>query len=342
MKIYAEWYGKGHCREARPGETFRWSGPVGSLKVEPHERVCVYAGADDDGRAPFHYAGWYPEFKFYGPWTQGPGLRLVKVEKSDPAPDALVRLSGWKRWSNGRYRVDFHLPPGEFADCSRYFVNDFLEEIELRCDGQLEMYEHGSFGGRAWPYTARGVHELGPSGAARQVSSLRWTLDGWTERGVEFGAPRNKRKIGEAVAFQGTLAIDPSSPADEVTDATTIGHSEAATYEFHWSVTAGITVSASVKASTGALPGGEVTAGVSASLEAQTGQSRSVTATQDLSKTLEVKGSPGDVIRYDLLVEHFIADVPVRQTLVNDRTGLSSTREGVVHCRYSESQARVR
>ena len=294
------------------------------------------AGPTEDTHAPYLYSGWYPETKFRG--LDVPSRKLIKCEHVDIDDASLLTVRAISRWSNGQYAIVHRIPPGEYPGAERYFPNDRIEEIEFSALGEVIVYEHGQYGGR-YVSLPPGAYSLNDYNLGNQVSSLKYSLDAWQDIGCRFGAIRNKQLIGESIAAQDTVTNDHGRAM--FGHKVSIGHQEQSTFAWNWNVTAGITISASVKASTGALPGGEVTAGIEAKLETTTGQERSVSYTQDVTRECEVSLDPGDKAVVELLVQHYTAEVDVVQRLRNLRTHQEIEREGTVFCRYSDALARL-
>ena len=335
-KVHSEWYGGGDVLPLAPGEQKLCDFPIGSVSVDEHERLVIFHGPTEDNQAPFLYSGWYPETQFRGLNVQS--RKLIKCEHVDIDDASLLTVRAVARWSNGHYDIVHRVPPGDYDSAVRYFPNDRIEQVEFSAAGILEVYEHGGYGGRHVSLPP-GTYNLSDYNLANQVSSLKYSLDAWEDIGCRFGDIRNKSKIGHSVAAEATVINDHGRAL--FGHKVSVSHQESASFSWNWSVTAGITVSASVKASTGALPGGEVTAGIEASLSATTGQERSVSYTQDVTRECEVSLDPGDSAVVELLVEHYTAEVDVVQRLRNQRTKQEIEREGTVLCRYSDAHARL-
>ena len=339
-KIFSGWWQSGTMLELKPGEQRVWAEPVGSLVVPDGERVVIYHEAAQDNKAPFFYAGTYAEMYHLRGYAQHNRPKLIRCMASDVETAALATLKSRHQWSNGYYDSIFQLPPGDYdgQDAGRHFPNDRLTAVAFTAAGELEVFEHGGYGGRhvALP---PGAHDLAAYGLQGQVSSIRYRLDSFEQVGVDFGEVENKQPIGEAV-----FASDPVRNTSQVKGSyqVSVSRKEAASFSWQWSVTAGVTLGASVKASTGALPGGEVTASVEVSLAATTGQERQKTVEQDLSRSLSVELEPGQAALLELLVRHYVAQVPIRQQLKNQRTGVVHTREGHVRCRFSQAEAVIK
>ena len=309
---------------------------IGSVEVAEHERLVIYRGPTEDDLAPFIYSGWYPETKFRD--LAVPGRKLVKCEHVDIDDASLLTLKAVARWSNGHYDIVHRVPPGDYDSAIRYFPNDRVEVAEFSAAGTLEIFQDGGYGGQHVTLNP-GQHNLADYGLANQLSSLKYKLDSWQQVACTFGDIRNKKKIGESVAAQDTVTNDHEKAL--FNEKVAVSHEEQASFQWNWSVTAGVTVSMEVKASTGALPGGEVTAGIEASLSATTGQEHSVSYTQNVTRECEVSLEPGDSAVVELLVQYYTADVDVVQRLRNLRTGQEIERSGIVSCRYSDAHARL-
>ena len=338
-RVYEGWYRQGRYTDIPAGQSAIVEHPIGSFDVAlGKETLTVFAGTTDDGRAPILYDGEmeaYHAFKYMG----HAGGKLVQCAHIDIDPEAFMTLAWRHQWSNGHYDTTWKLPPGNYPNAIRYFPNDRIQSVAFGAAGQVEVFADGGYAG-SHVALGPGAHDLHPYGLAGYVSSMKYTLDGWAVVENRFGSIRNKRQVGEAVAVKDRATNTHSSVTGDVS--ITMSHSETAAYSWDWSVTAGITVSASVTASTGALPGGEVTAGVEVSTSVTTGQERSVSRTQDVSRTIEVTDlAPGQSAGVELLVRHYEADVDVVQVLKNARTGQTAERHGVVHCRYSEGEGRI-
>ena len=329
-RVYEKWYRQGRYTDIAPGQSALVAHPIGSFDVAlGKETLTVFAGTTDDGRAPILYDGEmeaYHDFKYMG----HAGNKLVQCGAIDIDPDASMTLAWRHQWSNGHYDTTWKLPPGEYPDAIRYFPNDRIQSVTFGAAGQVEVFEHGGYGGRHVAL-GPGAHDLHPYGLADQASSLKYTLDGWTEQSMRFGAIRNKRQIGQAIADSITLTNEHPSIAADLSQ--TLSSSEQAAYTFDWSATAGITTSASVKLSTGALPGGEVTAGVEAQASTTAGESHSTLAEQAVSGTATAKDiPPGGRVTLELLVRRYLADVDVIRVMRNDRTGQTVEQVGSVPC----------
>ena len=339
-RVYEKMYRQGRHTDIPRGGQALVDHPIGSFDVDlGKEALTVFGTPTEDDQAPILYDGEMEAYHAFHYMADAGRRKLVKCAAIDVDPAAFATLAWRHQWSNGHYDTTWKLPPGEYPNAIRYFPNDRIQSVTFGAAGTLEVFEDGGYGGRHVSL-GPGAHDLHPYNMAGYVSSLKYALDDWTEKSIRFGAIRNKREIGQAVADRITLKNDhPTVPADL---SQTLGSSETASYGFEWNATAGVTASASVKVSTGALPGGEVTAGVEVSTSVTAGENHSKTVEQSVSGTATAKDiPPGGSATLELLVRHYLADVDVIRTLRNDRTGEEVEQHGTVHCRFSDAEGRV-
>ena len=216
---------------------------IHNLFVDNGHRVDIYEEGYKGGKkacATFE-AGTYWHVRLIPP-SKAEALKdkrpkLIEVTETKVEEKELLTV-GWKDRDR---EVIQKLQPGEWTAAFEHkdFRNDIIEFIILPKNSTVSVFENHDFGGKWQDYTGPGKFDL-PRGLRREISSIRFELDAWTEIREVPGKVLSKKEIGEPIVIETGLNGFPGSYTEQYVD-----FREAETESTNWHVNN--TITATVK-----------------------------------------------------------------------------------------------
>ncbi len=189
MKGYKWIWEHGKMTELGPG--YHYKQELGSLVVEPGERVTFYNNQDRQGHKSYvFYEGTYHDLTFYN-IPKKPGV--IHIEKTDITSKDLVEIGYYANLSGGnKFYVFMKVPVGQWK-APDHFWNDSISHLYIPFGVTADVYDGANFQGGSLIFSGnndKGNTHIGlpDFGYGWKVSSMKINADGWQSAGS--GKPR--------------------------------------------------------------------------------------------------------------------------------------------------------